>query len=321
MLTLKIARPKQRFKLVLLVLVISLGTAFTSQAQSTTTSISDDQLYNKAINAYNGQDWMNAAILFSAYLDRDPAALKNNAARRENVTALFNHTQDQLRYALSISDDYYPKLRNQMSQCIAAIPSVSGTRSIQSVPPKPMSPGPAPTPMAMISDSSSITTPAQRDEPQASTSAQRDEPRTSTSNNERLFAQIVDQMNASDVKNSYPYEAELFVRHLLALDLSDDMVAALQQPDTGDRIRSIVHRVWKDWEAYGIDHMTADPGQNGQSPFRQLVIRITQGQLGALNSTDRRALTNFLTRAESADTWRNNARGVIGAINAEVYGQ
>ena len=132
-------------------------------------------------------------------------------------------------------------------------------------------------------------------------------------------------MNASSIKNEYRGESERFVAELLkhAGEFQNvtpaNLTAALSQSDTGDRVSALVHRVWKDWSAYGVDHMTADPGANGQSPFRQLVIRLVQGRQGTLSSTDQKALYNFFSRAEDPAVWRDEIRGVIGSINAEFY--
>ena len=145
-----------------------------------------------------------------------------------------------------------------------------------------------------------------------------------------LNSSIVEKMNASSIKNQYRYESELFVDGLLQhadeFQLPGENITPaslntiLSQPDTGDRINALVHRVWKDWSEYGVNHLADDPGANGQSPFRQLVIRLAQGRQGPLSPSDQRALYSFFSRNEDPDVWSNEIRGVIGAINLEFYG-
>lgn len=139
-----------------------------------------------------------------------------------------------------------------------------------------------------------------------------------------LYDTLMAEVHASTRKNEYEHETELFVRHLAAY-LSAQSVAggdhaavidALRtQHDVGDRINALVHRTWKDWMKYGINHMSADPGQHGQTPLRQLVIRLTQGSHGQLSSTDLRAIQNYITRG-----WDGDIRALIGAVNRDIYG-
>jgi len=84
-----------------------------------------------------------------------------------------------------------------------------------------------------------------------------------------------------------------------------------------------VQEVWADWQSNArsrtFDASTADPGRQGFSPFRQLIIRLIQGRQGQLSDSQQHALHNYFTRSEDASVWRRDPDAVIGAINRESF--
>lgn len=153
---------------------------------------------------------------------------------------------------------------------------------------------------------------------------------TPTDGTQQLRDQLLSTIQASAVPNQYTSEARSFavnlVTHLNEFQLPQEGITAstmqsvLMNSNSGDRVNAIVYRIWDDWRQYGLNHMAANPGQHGQSPFRQLVIRLVQGQQGTLSPQDQRALYSLFTRGDN--TWSDQtARGVIGAINRDIYGQ
>ena len=70
----------------------------------------------------------------------------------------------------------------------------------------------------------------------------------------------------------------------------------------------------------GSDPYRSNPSSMNLSPFRQLVVRLVQGQQGRLSNQQQHAIFNFFNRAEEASVWYNNINGVIGAVNRESFG-
>lgn len=140
-----------------------------------------------------------------------------------------------------------------------------------------------------------------------------------------LHDALLEKMAAAGTPNDFPNLANALVEHLLA-HLGDfdqtgigsaTIIDALGRADVGDRLNGIVHRVWADWSRNSSNPLNDNPA--GLSPFRQLVVRMIQGQIGTLTAQEQRAILSWLTRSESLSVWRENPNGVIGAINREIF--
>lgn len=136
------------------------------------------------------------------------------------------------------------------------------------------------------------------------------EPQTSTS---EIYEKMIDEVRSTSDGYDYPEQSERFIASLLSFQVGVDAVQS--SANVGERTNALVDRVWDDWNDYALDHMSADPQEHGQSPFRQLVIRMIQGTQDSLSEQDEKALTSFYSRP-----WTGEIRGVIGEIHREIYG-
>lgn len=136
---------------------------------------------------------------------------------------------------------------------------------------------------------------------------------------------LLEKMAAASTPNEFPNLANALVEHLLA-HLADFettgigsavVIDALGRDDVGDRLNGIVQKVWGDWSQVSREPLNDNPA--GLSPFRQLVVRMIQGSVGALTAQEQRAILSWLTRNENLGVWRENPNGVIGAINREFF--
>ncbi|RLT36422.1 MAG: hypothetical protein DWI57_14890 [Chloroflexi bacterium] len=136
---------------------------------------------------------------------------------------------------------------------------------------------------------------------------------------------LLEKMAAASTPNEFPNLANALVEHLLA-HLSDfdqtgigsgAVIDALGQTDVGDRLNGIVQKVWGDWNQVSREPLNDSPA--GLSPFRQLVVRMIQGNIDTLSSQEQRAILSWLTRSENLSVWRENPNAVIGAINREIF--
>jgi hypothetical protein len=89
-------RPRRR-AVVLLIGFLALFSLLPAYATSERT---DDQLLSDAYAAYGNNDWLQAALLFSAYLDRAPNLLQVDASRQQNVQACYTYATSQLQDGL-----------------------------------------------------------------------------------------------------------------------------------------------------------------------------------------------------------------------------
>lgn len=129
---------------------------------------------------------------------------------------------------------------------------------------------------------------------------------------------LIERMALANVPNLYPRQAIRFA------DALPELLGAFDyRADVGDRINGTVNAIWGDWvnraAQRGFNVSTTDPGSQGFSPFRQLVIRIVQGRQGRLSDAEDGALRSLLTRSEDADVWSSGMDGVIGALNREYF--
>jgi len=85
-------RPRRRAAVFLVVFLV----LFSLLPAYATAERTDDELLSDAYEAYKKGDWLQAALLFSAYLDRAPALLQVDAQRRQNVEDCFKFARDRL---------------------------------------------------------------------------------------------------------------------------------------------------------------------------------------------------------------------------------
>lgn len=140
-----------------------------------------------------------------------------------------------------------------------------------------------------------------------------------------LHDTLLEEMAGAGTPNDFPNLGNALVEHLLG-HLSDfdqtgigsaAVIEALGRADVGDRLNGIVHKVWSDWSRESSNPLNDNPA--GLSPFRQLVVRMIQGNIDTLSSQEQRAILSWLTRSENPRVWRENPNGVIGAINREIF--
>jgi hypothetical protein len=95
-----------------------------------TSESTDYQLLSDAYAAYGKGDWLQAALLFSAYLDRAPALLQQDAQRRQNIEACYAYARSRLQNGLVAAGDL-PGVRQDLSACqsnLQICQTGSGTR-------------------------------------------------------------------------------------------------------------------------------------------------------------------------------------------------
>lgn len=140
-----------------------------------------------------------------------------------------------------------------------------------------------------------------------------------------LHDTLLEKMASASTPNDFPNLGNALVEHLLA-HLPDfdqtgigsaTVVDALGRADVGERLNGIVDKVWGDWSRDSSNPLNDNPA--GLSPFRQLVVRMIQGQISTLTAQEQRAILSWLTRSENPSVWRDNPNGVIGAINREIF--
>lgn len=125
---------------------------------------------------------------------------------------------------------------------------------------------------------------------------------------------MLTNINNSSVYNPYSQQTVNFVDNLIAhlgqFNLSGmgiteaAMRNILAQPDAGHRINGLVRAV------------TEKPGN---TPFRQLTLRLINGSQGRLADSEQHGLHNYFTRSEDFNVWSSNMDGVIGAVNRESF--
>ncbi|MBP7961844.1 MAG: SH3 domain-containing protein [Caldilineaceae bacterium] len=146
-----------------------------------------------------------------------------------------------------------------------------------------------------------------------------------------LWDHLNRSMASAPVQTSYQTERGAFTVALVAslpkFKLPDfgitqsTMTAALMRPDVGTRINGIINGVWGNWQrdvGQG-DPFWIDPADFGQSPMRELVIRMVQFRGDGLSASQQRALFSLFTRQESEQSWQSNIDGIVGAINRESF--
>jgi len=159
-------------------------------------------------------------------------------------------------------------------------------------------------------------------------------PTEQSANPSDLKATILEHLRNAGVTTNYSQEAQQLVDALFVHfgefgqnggSISQEaMRQALQSDDVGIRLNAVVQGVWGSWveraQREGFDPSTTDPGTFADiSPFRQLITRLIQGNLGPLSAAEQHALYSLLTRSEDLQTWRDDTNGIVGAINRESF--
>jgi len=106
---------------VLLIIFLSLFCLVPAYATSNvteyaTSNLSDDQLLVNAYSWYGQNDWLKAALLFSAYLDRNPELLQSDSKRRENLDDLYDYAISRLKDGLEAAKTL-PTVKQNLDQC------------------------------------------------------------------------------------------------------------------------------------------------------------------------------------------------------------
>ena len=89
-----------------------------------TSNLTDDKLLSDAYQAYVQNDWLQAALLFSAYLDRNPPLLQSDSQRRENAYALHDYAISRLQYGLDAAVRL-PTVESNLYSCRNALQACS----------------------------------------------------------------------------------------------------------------------------------------------------------------------------------------------------
>lgn len=156
---------------------------------------------------------------------------------------------------------------------------------------------------------------------------------TSTPTIDQLKTLVSSRVRSSSIYTAYPQPVDNFItsllRHLPEFQLTSlgitepIMREVLNRSDIGDRVNGLVQEVWDEWVGVAknknFDSMNTDPGNQGLSPLRQLVIRMIQGRQDRLVDSQQHALHNILTRSENSSIWGRDMDSVIGAVNRESF--
>jgi len=81
-----------------------------------TSERTDDELLSDAYAAYVTGDWLQAALLFSAYVDRQPALLQLDSQRRQNVETCLNYARSRLQQGL-VAAGNLPDVQDNLHTC------------------------------------------------------------------------------------------------------------------------------------------------------------------------------------------------------------
>ncbi len=145
-----VALRQQLVRSVLVLLVLTLCTPLFAQGQGTT-GLSPDQLLTAAYTAYNNRDWLQAALRFSAYMDRNPARLQSDPNRKKNVDTCLGYAIERLQDGLDSVErlrdcnQAFMSCQSHLNECLRCGEECM-TRGEFSEPRTPLAPTPMPVP-------------------------------------------------------------------------------------------------------------------------------------------------------------------------------